>query len=136
MLPQSDARSRTSEQAALRADQRHPDIVAEALAQHRTQIADAVGDAERHRLAASPKLPGEQVIFWAGEARAAARFHQRDEILVNFALHGFEPFHVLRLLRQERVEHGLAFARGIEAPLDANLLQQTRETKRAADHAD
>ena len=47
-----------------------------------------------------------------------------------------QPLHVLGLLRQERIEHRLVLARGVEPPLDADLLDQLVEAERAADHAD
>ena len=47
-----------------------------------------------------------------------------------------EPFDVVRILRQERIEHRLVLARSIKPALDADLGDQLVETERAADHAD
>src|SRR5262245_6468858 len=129
-------RLRAAEPTARGRHQWRDDIVAEALAQCRAQIAYSIGDAELDRLAAGPELTGEHVIFGAGEPRSPALLHQRNEILVNLVLHRFEPRHVLRLLRQEPIEHRLAVARRVEPPLDAYLLHQPGEAEGAADYAD
>ena len=67
---------------------------------------------------------------------AAARFDQRDKVFVNFSLQFLQPFDVVGILRQERIEHRLVVARRIEPPLDADLRDQLVEAERAADHAD
>ena len=63
----------------------------------------------------------------------APRFHQRDEIVVDFALQFFQAVHVIWIFRQERIEHRLVFARRIEPPFDAKLGDQLIEAERAAD---
>ena len=40
------------------------------------------------------------------------------------ALKRFQPFHILRVLGLEWVEHRLVVARGVDAPLDAEPLDQ------------
>ena len=55
---------------------------------------------------------------------------------MDFALQRLQPLDVLRLLRQERIEHRLVLAGGVEPPLDADLLDQLVEAERRADHAD
>ena len=80
--------------------------------------------------------PENKVVFTAVELAAAARLHQIDEARVDFPLDRLEPRHVLGLLRQERIEHRLVLAGGVEPPLDADLLDQLGEAERAADHAD
>ena len=67
---------------------------------------------------------------------AAAFLDQRDEVLVDVLLDRLDALHVLRLLRQERIEHHLALAGGVEPALDAELFHQLGEAERAADHAD
>src|SRR6195256_3123624 len=131
-LRRTHPRLHPAEPAAHRGYERGDDIVTEALAQRRTQVTDAVGDGELDRLAPGPKLAGEQVIFGTNEAGAAALLHQRNKILVNVPLHRLEPVHVVRLFRQERVEHGLALARSVEPPLDSKLLHQVDEAEGAA----
>src|SRR5262249_35502009 len=132
----ADTRARPAEQAALRPNERHLDVLAVALAQHRAQVAEAIGKAELDRSSPGPIFAREQVGFGARQPGTTALLHQRDEIVVNFALDRLEPLHVLRFLRQERIEHRLALARGVEAALDADLLDQPGEAERAADHAD
>src|SRR5262249_13321843 len=82
------------------------------------KVADAVGKAELDRLAAGPVFTGEQGFFWTLEPRAAAALHQADKVLVDVPLQRLEPLHVLRVLRQERVEHSLVLAGNIEPAID------------------
>src|SRR5262249_58243223 len=79
---------------------------------------------------------GEQGFFWTLEPRAAAAFHEADEVLVDVPLQRLEPLHVLRVLRQERVEHSLVLARNIEPAIDAELLHQLGKAERGADDPD
>src|SRR4029077_1709062 len=67
---------------------------------------------------------------------AAARFYQRDETVVDFLLQFFQPRHVVRVLRQERIEHRFVLARRIDAALDAVFRDQLVEAERAADDTD
>src|SRR5690606_34697156 len=69
--------------AAARLDHLEPHLVAEAVARHRAQIADAVDQAELERLAAGPERAAEQLLLGALEPLAAARAHQRLEALVD-----------------------------------------------------
>ena len=55
---------------------------------------------------------------------------------MDFALDRFETCDVLLLLRKERIEHRLAFARRVEPPFDTELLDQLVEPERSADDAD
>ena len=48
----------------------------------------------------------------------------------------FDALHVLRLLRQERVERVLVGAGGIDPPLDAHLVDQLMHAEGRRDHAD
>src|SRR5262249_62128487 len=96
------ARLQAAEPAAHGGHERGHDIVTEAGAQRRAQVANAVGKAEFDRLAAGPVFTGEQGFFWTLEPRAAAVFHEADEVLVDVPLQRLEPLHVLRVLRQER----------------------------------
>src|SRR5215813_14527383 len=122
--------------AARRRHQRGDDIVAETRAQRRAQITDAVGKAELDRLAAAPVFTGEQGFFWTLEPRAPTALHQANEVFMDFPLQRLEPLDVFRVLRQERVEHGLVLARHIEPALDAELLHQLGKAERAPDHSD
>src|SRR3990170_173734 len=112
------------EQTTRRGDQRHLHLLAEALAQHRAQVADFVGESELDRLAADPELAGEQRLVGALEALAAALLHQIDKSRVNFLLQYLEPLHVLGPLGLERVEDHLAFAGRVHAPLDTVFLDE------------
>ena len=79
----------------------------------------------------------ENTVFSGPLSRAPRlRFTSVDEALVDVPLHRLEPLHVLRVLRQERVEHRLVLARRIEPPLDAELVHQPDEAEGAADHPD
>ena len=132
----TDAEHAPAEQAAVGADQRHEHLVAEALAQRGAQVTDAVNEAEFERPPPGPVFAGEQAVFRAAELVAAPRLHQRDEIVVDFPLQCLQALDVAGILRQERVEHGLVFARCIEPALDADFGNQLVEAERAADHAD
>ena len=48
----------------------------------------------------------------------------------------FSARDVVGVFREERIEHRLVLARGIEPALDADLLDQLLKSERAADHAD
>ena len=74
--------------------------------------------------------------MWALEPRSAALLHELDEAVVDFLLHHLEAFNVVGLFRQERIEHRLVLAGGIEPALDAELVHQLGKTEGAADHAD
>ena len=93
-------------------------------------------NAELDGLAAAPVFTGEQGFFWTLEPRAPAALHKADEVLMDFPLQRLEPLDVLRLLRQERVEHGLVLTGDVEPALDAELLHQLGKAERAADHPD
>jgi len=56
-------------------------------------------------------------------------------MLVNFVLDRLQLLDVFRLLRQERIEHRLALARGIEPALDAEPFDQLGKAKGPADDA-
>src|SRR6476661_7340596 len=132
-LRQTDARQAAPEKTALGRDQRRAHLVAEALAQCRAQVAEPVGKAKLDRVLRAPKLAGEQRLVGALEARAAPLLDQRDEALVDVLLDGLEAFDVLRLLGLERVEHHLALARAVDAPLDAEPVHQLGEAEGTAD---
>ena len=93
--------------------------------QHRAQIADGIAEAQRYRGLARPNTPPEQHIVACPQPRAPALFHQRDEEGVDLLLQRFHPRHVVRILRQERIQHRLVFACGVEPPLDADFLDQS-----------
>src|SRR5262249_5358352 len=130
------ARLQAAEPAAHRRHERGDDIVAETRAQRRAQITDAVGKAELDRLATAPVFTGEQGFFWTLEPRSPAALHQANEVLMDFPLQRLEPLDVFRILRQERVEHGLVLAGHVEPAFDAELLHQLGKAERAADHSD
>src|SRR4029077_9347594 len=113
-----------AEPAALGGNERRRDALAVALAQGAAQIPDPVDETQFLRLAAGPILAAEQVRFETGERGAATAFHEIDETAVNVLLDRLEVLHVLGLLGLERVEHHLAFASSVDAPLDAEALQQ------------
>ena len=85
---------------------------------------------------AAPILAGKQGFFRTGQLRRPALLHQVDEGIVDFALDRLKPFDVLGLLRQERIEHDLVLAGGVDPPLDPELLDRLVEAERGADHAD
>src|SRR4051794_19150656 len=91
-------RTQTTEQTTLGCNQRRLDLVAKPLSQHAAQIPDGVGKAKFNRSAASPIFSRKQGIFGTGQARATARFHQRDEIIVDFLLDSLQTRHVVRVL--------------------------------------
>src|SRR5262249_7076394 len=67
---------------------------------------------------------------------ASTTFDKLDEHHVDFTLQRFKPRNVVRLLRQEGIEHRLVLARGVQPPLDAEFLDQSAKAERPADHAD
>src|SRR5262249_39928123 len=127
--------SAAAEQPALGGDERGYALFAEALAQHRAQIADGIDQPQLARLHAGPELTGKQGRIGAGELGAAASPDQSDEHVVDLALDRLQAFHILWLLRQEGIQHGLVLARRIETPLHADLVEQAVESQRPAHHA-
>src|SRR5262249_57676204 len=69
------ARLQAAEPAAHRGHERGDDTVAEARAQRRAQVTDAVGKAELDRLAAGPVFTEEQGFFSPLEPRPPPSFH-------------------------------------------------------------
>ena len=67
---------------------------------------------------------------------APALFDQRDEDAVDLALKRFHARDVFRVFRQERIQHRLVLAGGIEPALDADPFDQLLKSEGAADHAD
>src|SRR5262249_57537795 len=78
----------------------------------------------------------EKGFVWTLEPRRADAFHEGDEVLVDVLLQRLEPLHVLRVFRQERVEHGLVLTSNIEPTIDAELLHQLGKPERGADDPD
>src|SRR5262249_60713982 len=115
--------------AALGPPQRHAHVLAEALAQPRAQLAEPIDQAVAERRLGAPVLAREQGIFGAGQARAAALLDEADEGLVNLALDRLQVLDVFRPLGQERIEHHLLLARGVDAPLDADLADRLVRAK-------
>src|ERR1700685_3274029 len=121
------SRNAPPQPAALRGDQGRDNLIAIPFTQHGPQIANTIDESELKPPRSGPILAGEQVVFWADELAAAARFHQRDETVVDFPLQLFQPRDVVGVLRQERIEHRFVLARRIDAALDAILRDQLVE---------
>src|SRR6266480_2419906 len=130
------ARLHATEPAARRSHEWGDDVLAEARAQRRTQVADAIGKAELDRLAAGPVFAGEQGLFGTLEPRTSAALHEVDEVLVDVPLLRLEPLDVLRILRKEWIAHGLVLAGNIKPAFDAELLHELGKAERAADDSD
>src|SRR4029079_15099927 len=99
------------------------------------QMPDAVDETESHGLTAGPEGAGEKLGFVAAQFAAAAAAHQRLEILMHVALQVLQALDVFRLLGLEGVEHRLRFARGVHAPLDAELLDRVDKAEARGDDA-
>src|SRR5215217_1355993 len=115
-----------------RARDRHglqPDLVAETLAHHRPEIAEAVDEAEFERLGTGPDRAGEERLPVALEPPAPAALDERHEHRVDLRLDALEARDVLRPFRAERVEHRLAGPGGMEAALDAEAVEQLVEAE-------
>src|SRR5829696_2756157 len=69
--------------AALDRDRTQAHALAEARAQGAAQLPDAVDQPERERALAEPGLAAEQLGLVGGEPGAAARAHQRLEVVVD-----------------------------------------------------
>src|ERR1700704_5144492 len=89
-----------AEQAALGAHQRREHVVAEALAQHRAQVAEPVDQPVTQSRLCAPVFAREQGIFGPREARPPARLDEPDEGLVDLALDRLEARDVVGVLRQ------------------------------------
>jgi hypothetical protein len=69
------------------------------------------------------------------QPRSPALPHDLDELLLDLADHLLRVLAVLGVLGQERVEEVLVLARGVHAPLDAQLVEGAGESEAAHDHA-
>src|SRR5262249_49848481 len=130
------ARLRAAKPAARRSNQGSDDLLAITLAQGGMQVADAIGEPERNGSLAGPVFAGEQSFFRTVQSGSAALLNEADEAFVNLALYGLEPFDVVRIFGQERIEHGLALAGSVEPALDTELFHQLGEAERTTDHSD
>src|SRR4051812_871031 len=113
-----------------------PNLLAETLAHHRPEIAEAVDEAEPLRLGAGPDRAGEERVPIAFEPPGPAALDERHEHRVDLRLDALEARDVLRPFRAERVEHRLAGACGMEAALDAEAVEQLVEAEACRDDAD
>src|SRR5581483_3470097 len=113
-----------------------PHALAVARAQRLADLAQPVDQAELERAPAEPGLAAEQLGLVGLQLGAAARAHQRFEVLVDLGLQPLQALDILRPLRREAVEQRLALARGVEPALDAELLDRAIEAEPGADHAD
>src|SRR5690242_14496453 len=105
------------------------------LARHVVEGTQAVGEAELDAFLAGPHEPGERVGRFL-EPLAAAFAHDLDELLVDLADHLLGVRLVGGPLGSERIEEVLVLARGVGAPVDAELLHRAGEAEARDDHAD
>src|SRR5262249_53467791 len=122
--------------AARGGHERGDDIVTEARTQRGTEGTHAIGKAELDRLAAGPVLAGEQGFFWTLEPRSSTALHQFDKSLMDVALQRLQTLDVLRILREERVEHGFVLTGSIKPAFDSELVHELGKAERAADDTD
>src|SRR5690349_2208054 len=114
-------------------------LLAEAGAHHIAQMADPIDEPQSESLAAGPKGAGEKLRFLGAEFTAAARTNQRLEVFMDVELQFLQAFDVFALFGLERIEHRLAFAGGMYAPLDAEFpdrLDKTETRRNDANRAD
>ena len=109
----------TGQQTALGLDADELHVLAEARAQDLADIAEAVDEAAHAGGLAGPEGAGEELAVDVVEAGAPAGLHVLDEETVEVELERLQAGDVLGLLGQEGVEDRLVVARGVEAPLDA-----------------
>src|SRR5260221_6895251 len=130
------ARRPSPEQRTLRRDRRRHDVLAEALTQERTHVAELINQPEILRGLGHPIFPGKHGIFRAREPFAPALADKPDEQAVDVLLDRLEARHVVLILGEERVQRRFVLARRVDAPFDAELLDRFRKPEGRADHAD
>src|SRR5207245_2666406 len=130
------ARLHSANPATRGSDERSDDPIAETRPQRRAQISDAIRKTELGCLAAGPVFAGEQGLFGTLEPRSAAALDQRDELLVDFLLQRLEAVDVLRILRKERIEHGLVLAGNIKPALYSEFVHQLGKAEGTPDDSD
>src|SRR5258708_16808553 len=91
------------------------------LARHVVEAAQSVGEPELHALLAGPDQSREHVGRLL-QAVAAPLPHDGDELLVDLREHLLRVILVRGILGRERIGEILVLARGVGAPLDAELL--------------
>src|SRR5690606_22172952 len=70
------------------------------------------------------------------QPRAAALLHPADELAMDRLLQPVQALDILLALGAERVPEGLLLARGVDAPLDAELPDGVVEAEAGGDDAD
>src|SRR5258708_4469910 len=105
------------------------------LARDVVEAAERIGEPQLDAALAGPDEPGEGLRRLL-EARSPALAHDLDELLLDLADHLLRVLAVLGVLGQERVEEILVLARGVDAPLDSQLVDGAGEAEAAHDHAD
>jgi hypothetical protein len=112
------------------------DLLSKSLAQYRPKIANAIGKPELDCLLCGPEFTREQRLVGAVEFRPAAFLHKRYEMFVDVLLDRLDPFYVVRLFRQEGIQHRLAVTRGVKPSFDTDFLDELVEAERSSNNAD
>ena len=112
------------------------DLGAVACLQHGPQLAQPVDQAHLQPALGRPEFAGEQRRIVALEPRAAALAHPVLEAVMDLDLQALQAFDILGVFGTKGIEHPLALARCVDAPLDAEAGEQVLEPEARGDHPD
>src|SRR5262245_46467685 len=122
-MPKSEAMSPTAT-PRLRRSQAETDLVSVELAHLAAEVGQTVYQSKFERPSSGPELTAEEAVSCLLDADATPRLDEIDELSMHVALDGLDALDVLLLHREEGVERRLVAAGGIDAPLDADLVDQ------------
>src|SRR5690606_3430350 len=124
------------EAAASERDHTQAHLVAVQLAHPRPDIRDTVDEAEFERLPPRPEGPREKLVLRSCQSRAPALLDEGYEGFMDVLLQRAQTRDVLGLLGLERIENRLVRTRGVDAAIDAELLDGLVEAEACRDDAD
>src|SRR5262245_1564824 len=125
-----------AEPARRRRDQAEADLVSVELAHLAAEVGQTVYQSKLERPPSGPELTGEEAVSCLLDADATPRLDEIDELSMHVALDGLDALDGLLLHRDDVAERRLVAAGGIDAPLDADLVDQLVQTERGGDDAD
>src|SRR5262245_37138977 len=100
------------------------------------QIGDAIDEPVLKRLARRPEGAGEHFLLRAAQPAGPPGLDEADENVVHVALQLLEPQHILRPFWLEGIEGTLVLAGSVDAPFDAEALDEFVEAEARRNHTD
>src|SRR6266851_6235314 len=121
------AEAEARQQAAALRDHRQVHLGAIACLQGGAQLAQPIRQPKLQTAPPGPEFAGEERRLVVLEPSGAALAHPILEAVMDLGLQSLQSLDILGLFRPKGVEHRLAFARGVHAPLHADAREQILE---------